>query len=110
MRFHLIALAVLAVVSVTGCDYYARPEDVDCEAEYSNDSVQRERCYYNKSQVTYNALMCRENINDAKLRSDCIDDVAVALGEFLPCQQHDRPSKRDACEAKVGDARRGRKR
>ena len=105
MRY-LALLAVLLVLAVSGCSYYDRPQDVDCDADYLQDRVQRDLCYYNKSVISYSAIMCKDKIDNATLRDRCIDDVAIALGDFYPCRQHDKPSKRDACEAKVGESRR----
>ncbi|MBD3388254.1 MAG: hypothetical protein GF416_04170 [Candidatus Altiarchaeales archaeon] len=103
MRVLYLLAAVAVVLSISGCDYYDQPGQIDCET--ITDRAAYEDCLYNKSVYDLNAVGCRD-IMDADRRAQCIDEVSIAVLDYFPCRQHDRMSQRDACEAKVGEARR----
>ena len=93
---------MVGVFLVAGCDHYQKPEDIDCTLILDRDKNME--CVYNKSILTGNAGLCRDIMNE-KMRDECIDEVAVSLLDHYSCRQHDRMKKRDACQAKVGEAK-----
>ena len=98
MRLYFIALALVAFVC--GCTMVT--PRVDCSK--ITDSLDSERCYYNRSVETMDVGMCG-NIMDIDLSKKCINDVAITVKDYLPCKAHQRRPDRDRCELLVSDAR-----
>jgi len=100
MRLRYIALLTLMVL-VAGCIQLSHPR-VDCNKLV--DTKQRNECLYNRSIASLDTSSCSNIIGEA-LRVKCIDEVAVEVLDFYPCKQQDKQYQRDACETKVGEAR-----
>ena len=101
MRGRYIA-AVLLIVLTAGC-VKLTPDKVDCDRLV--DIEQRNECLYNQSVNNLDTSTCG-NIMGMEMRVNCVDDIAVKLLDYYPCRQLDKAIQRDACEAKVSDARR----
>ena len=96
-----IAVVALAVL-IAGC---GNEPPIDC-AKITN-RKQSDLGVLNQSRIELNAGKCAE-IMDMKIKRECIDVVAEGIGEFYPCQLHERKSHEDHCERRVGKARRTR--
>ncbi len=97
--FFVLGLLVLSA----GCT--KKSTVVDCSKIL--DSKQANLCLYNQSINKADVNGCKE-IMDEKLKADCIDKIAIVIGEFYACRSHEKKSLMDACEIKVGDARKNR--
>lgn len=95
----LVYLALL--VFVLGCT--GAPPEVDCNKIL--DTKASQECVMNQSLAKLDASKC-DDILDDEVKTQCIDQIAVKVLEYYPCKFQNTRPKQDACESKVGKARR----
>ena len=97
----MLFMFFLACVFILGCT----ETQMTVECNKILDSKQADECLYNQSTRYNDASKCQE-ISNMDVKAKCIDQVAINSLDFFPCKNHDRKPFEDACENKVGDARR----
>jgi len=97
------SMVILACFLTLGCQINNTPADVDCGRIIDRD--ERGACQFNRSVKTFNAASCKE-IPDKKLEIECINEIAVRMGDEYPCYQHAKLSVKEDCERKVAVSKR----
>jgi hypothetical protein len=95
------AVALVAMMFICGCAGNSQLQ-MDCAKELK--PAIKDQCYYNRSVIKSESPMCLD-IKNEKMRSDCINEVAVQVLDYMACKQHDKVPARDKCENLVSDAR-----
>jgi hypothetical protein len=84
----------------------AHQEEVDCRS--IADRKQSQLCILNQSVSRLSVSGC-DDILDKDIKIQCIDEIAVRIGEYYTCEAHDRRADRDKCVEKVGQARKAKR-
>ncbi|MBU0761698.1 MAG: hypothetical protein KKD39_01620 [Candidatus Altiarchaeota archaeon] len=103
MKAYVLMIGLVLLLS--GCTK-TQGSAVDCSK--INDREKADECALNQSIRSLDVGKCDDILN-TELQAQCIDEIAVRVGEFYACNAHDKKSLKDACETKVGEARRARK-
>jgi hypothetical protein len=97
-------IMVFAIFTALFCGCIGGGEkEINCED--IPDRIEAQMCMLNQSVRRLDIQGCDE-ILDRGIKIQCIDEIAIRLGEYYYCRFHDRKPDRDRCEDKVGEARR----
>jgi hypothetical protein len=102
MKTLALLAAAAAIALVCGC---AEPDpNLSRDCNKITNVYDMNVCFYNKSVSKLSSAACTDIMNET-MKAECISQVAVRLLDYMPCKQQDKAAKKDACEARVSDAR-----